>query len=254
VSGAGDSPAVPLGAIAVFGVLAAAVWAAERQKTVAQRSVGQPDEVALHQAALAAVEQARAQIHLARHYADALRQCSVDFDVQAKLAPAFTEDLPPQIKPAGRKNDRRRMFFMVDGQEHLPALKDAVDQLLPGPSGGRSEGNEPPPARSVLRQAIDSEGGLWTANKALALLEQHGWRSDSERPLNVVGNLLAAMARDNEIKRAGRGMYASLRQPTSLEAEQEVTPGVFAREASPGIWIITGLDAGSDVLEAGDAA
>jgi hypothetical protein len=249
MSGSGDGPSVPLGALAALGVLAAVVWA-ERQKTASQRAADIPDEVALHQSALTAVKQARAQILLARTHAEALRRCSVDFDVQAKLASAFTEDLPPQVVPQSGKSNQQRMLFMIDGQERLPALKDAVDQLLPT----SSEGDEPTTARTVLRQAIDSEGGLWTADKALALLDQRGWHSGSERRLNVVGNTLAVMARDGEIKRAGRGMYTSNRQPASSEAEHEVAPGVFAREASTGVWIITGLDASSEIPEAGDAA
>jgi hypothetical protein len=103
----------------------------------------------------------------------------------------------------------------------------------------------------MLKHAIDQDGGLWTANRALAVLEEQGWRSDSDRPLNVVGNMLAVMARDGDIKRAGRGMYASARPPKPTDAEQEVAPGVFARQASPGVWIITGLaDGPTEILDA----
>jgi hypothetical protein len=243
---------VPIGAIAFVGVLALVAAWTERQRALAQRAAGHPDEVLLHQTALAAVEQARTQIHVARRAAEALRQYSVSFDVQAKLASAFAEELPPQPKPSPGKAGKQ-MFFLVDSQEHLPALKEAVDQLVPA-SAGRGSAGEPPVARVALRHAMDADGGLWTASKALGVLESHGWRSDSERPLNVVGNLLAAMVRDGEIQRAGRGMYTSLRRPPSTAAEYEVAPGVFAREASTGVWIITGIDADAGSVDAEDAA
>lgn len=246
MAGTGDSPSVPLGAIAALGILAAAAIWTERQKTAAERAASQPDEVALHQCALAAVEQARAQIYLARRYAEQLRHCSVDFDVQAKLASAFDEELPPQAKPG--KGSRRAMLFMVDGQERLPALKEAVEQFLPTPLDNRVDSDEPPSTRSILRHIIDAEGGIWSASKALAALQERGWHSDSDRPLNVVGNTLAVMARDGEITRAERGMYASTRPLVSPDTEQEVV-----KEASPGVWVITGLDAGGGAGEDGDA-
>jgi hypothetical protein len=247
MSGPGDSTAGALGLLAAFGVLATAAVLVERQRA-AQRAAG-PSEVALHQAALTAVEQARAQIHVARRAADALREFSVAFDVKAKLASAFTEDLPAQPEAAAGKPDRRKLFFVVDGAEKLPALKQAVDDLLPGsPTSQRAD--EPVSARVALRQAIDADGGIWTAERALAVLEETGWRSDSERPLNVVGNLLAAMVRDGEIKRTGRGMYTSLRPAPTTDLGYSVAPGLFAREAAPGVLIISGVESPDDPSEA----
>ncbi len=246
----GDSPAASFGALALLGAIGVAVWM-ERQKTL--RAAGTPDEVALHKEALAAVDAARAQIHAARRAAETLSKHSVKFDVQAKLASAFTEKLPPEPKAVGSKDARPKTLFMVDGEERFPALKQVIDQLS-GSKLGEDETGEPLSARSLLRQAIDAEGGLWSIEKALALLDQRGWTSDSDRPLNVVGNTLAAMARDDEIKRVGRGMYTSVVQPPSAQVEQEVTPGVFAREASPGVWVITGLSVGEEALDSDEAA
>jgi hypothetical protein len=151
------------------------------------------------------------------------------------------------VEPAAVKADRRKMFFVIDSAERLPALKQAVDNLLPLTPGGSDRGEEPTSARVSLRQTIDADGGIWTAERALGVLEEHGWRSDSERPLNVVGNLLAAMVRDEEIKRTGRGMYTSLRPPTSVDAGYPVAPGLLAKEASPGVWVI---ESASDLPEA----
>src|SRR5262245_35409097 len=74
--------------------------------------------------------------------------------------------------------------------------------------------NEPVQARSALLDAINAEGDIWTANKALALLESRGWRTESGRPVNLVGNLLGAMARDGDLVRAGRGECTSLQPAT----------------------------------------
>ncbi len=236
---AGEGSPVPLGLLAVAGGLLVAAILNERSKAATQANAGTPDEVSLHRAALAAVDQARAQIHLARHYADELSRHDVNFDVQAKLASAFVEPLPPpsQAKPGG--HDRQPLLFMVDGRDRLPALKEAVEKYVASPVVPGAE-DEPGSARVILRHAINAEGGRWSASRAYALLKTHNWQSDSERPENVVGNLLAAMVRDGEIKRAGRGMYTSV-EGVLAGVEQEVAPGVFAREASPGVWVITGL-------------
>ena len=245
---AGESSPVPLGLLAVAGGFLVAAILNERSKGAVQTEAGSPDEVSLHRAALAAVDQARAQIQLARHYADELSRHDVNFDVQAKVASAFVEPLrtPSRPKPGGRA--RQPLLFMVDGRDRLPALRETVERYVAPPvvPGGQ---DEPGSARMILRQAINAEGGLWSASRAYALLKTHNWQSDSERPENVVGNLLAAMVRDGEIKRAGRGMYTSV-EGVSAGAEQEVAPGVFAREASPGVWVITGLVDYSDASPA----
>jgi hypothetical protein len=227
-----------MGAVVVAGLLALGAILSEPAK--ARRAAPQPDEVALHRDALSAVEQARAQIHLARRYADQLREQAVDFDVRAKLEGAFAEDLPPAASAGVGKQRRQPMLFMIEGQERLPALKEAVDQYLPSAPATHTD-EEPGSARSLLRQAIDTEGGLWNTSRARAVLNERGWRSESDRVLNVVGNTLAVMARDGEIKRAGRGTYTSLKPPPAATAEQEVAPGVLARQAAPGVWVITGL-------------
>jgi hypothetical protein len=238
-----EGPPIPLGLLAAAGgLLLLAAIKNERAKAAAQGGTRPTDEVALHQAALAAVEQARTQIHLARRYADQLSRHSVQFDVRAKLEPAFEEPVPSTPQLVRDARGRQPMLFMVDGYDRLPALKDAVEQYAPPHTARPEDGS----ARAILRHAINAEGGLWSANSAYARLKKHGWRSDSERPENVVGNLLAAMARDGHVKRAGRGMYTSMEQRTGEPGEQEVAPGVFAREASPGVWIITGLVDGAD--------
>jgi hypothetical protein len=244
MSGPGESSSGAIGLLAVLGALAAAAVWADRQ-----RAAG-PKEVALHQAALNAVEQARAQIHDARRAADALRQFSVDFDVQAKLASAFTEDLPSQVNPTASKTDWRKLLFVVDSADRLPALKQTVDNLLARPGGAGASGDEPASTRAALRQAIDTQGGTWTAERALAVLEGRGWHSDSERPLNVVGNLLAAMFRDNEIQRTGRGQYGPLHPPAGADTSYNLAPGLIAKEASPGVLVISGIEPVNEIPEA----
>src|SRR5436190_2160519 len=118
MSGGGDASAPPIGVLIGLGLLAAGALWADRQKTIAQRTAGQPGEVALHQTALAAVEHARAQRHLARRSADVLRQYSVDFDVRAKLESAFTEDLP-KAKAPKNKSHRPGVLLLLESQERL---------------------------------------------------------------------------------------------------------------------------------------
>jgi hypothetical protein len=237
----------PLGLlVAAAGALAVAAILNERSKATAQTKTSPPDEVTLHRAALSAVQQARAQIHLARYYAEQLSRHAVDFDVKAKLDAAFVEPLPSAGKAGSDIEVRQPLLFMVEDEQHLPALREALQRYVPAQAAARPE-DGPGWARAVLRQAINTQGGLWSASRAHVLLTEHGWRSESERPVNVVGNLLAAMERDGEIERTGRGMYTSIGLAIAASTEQEVAPGVFASEASPGVWVITGLGEGLDV-------
>jgi hypothetical protein len=245
---AGEGSPVPLGLLAVAGGLLVAAFLNERSKAATQAAAGAVDEVALHRAALAAVDQARAQIHLARRYADELKQHDVTFDVEAKLASVFAEPLPTPRPSTPSTPGRQPLLFMVDGHDRLPALKETVERYA-APSGAVGADDEPGSARAILRHAINTEGGLWSASRAYTLLTSHQWQSDSDRPENVVGNLLAAMVRDGEIKRAGRGMYTST-EPVAAGAEHEVAPGVLAREAAPGVWVITGLGDNTDTTAA----
>lgn len=236
---AGESSPVPLGLLAVAGGLLVAAIMNERSKAATQANARTTDEVSLHRAALAAVDQARAQIHLARHYADQLSRHDVTFDVKAKLASAFEGPLPAPGETKPGASGRQPLLFMVDSRDRLPALKEAVERYVSPPVTAGAD-DEPGSARAILRHAINTEGGLWSASRAYTLLKAHNWQSDSERPENVVGNLLAAMVRDGEINRAGRGMYTSTER-VAAGGEHEVAPGVLAREASPGVWVITGL-------------
>lgn len=223
-----------LGAVAALGVLA------ERQR--AKRTT--PSEVALHQQALAAIEQARASIHAARRAAEALRDHSVELDIEAKLRSAFTEDLAPINAVA--KSDQRKLFFVLEGPERLPDLKQAVEKLM-RPNPGEVQIGADQSARATLRRAMDIDGGVWTAERAHTALESNGWRSDSERPLNVIGNLLAAMVRDNEIRRTSRGLYAPLHPTGSADESYPVGAGLVAKEPAPGVLLITGADTSSEV-------
>jgi len=85
---------------------------------------------------------------------------------------------------------------------------------LQGEPGPRSRRTDATVLRGMLLPAIDALGGTWNARRAAAHLVSQGWRTESERPLNVAGNVLARLARVGEIRRLGRGRYASKRWPS----------------------------------------
>lgn len=219
-------------ALAVLGVAAAALWADRR--AAALRAAGVREEVKLHDEAVAAIEKAREQILKARRAADCLRDYQVTFDVRARLEPAFAEDLEANANDAATETRPPEFLLMLQDRSQWPDLKERVDRLLQ-PTSTNEATNEPVPARSALLDVINTEGGVWTAHRALALLESRGWQTESARPVNLVGNLLGAMARDGEIARAGRGEYTSLQPVTPNATQGEIAPGIM--QPAPGAWI-----------------
>lgn len=216
-------------ALAVLGVAAAALWADRR--AAALRAAGVREEVKLHDEAVAAIEKAHEQILKARRAADRLRDYQVTFDVRGRLEPAFTEDLRAEARDAAADDTKPPEFLlMLQDRSQWPDLKERVDRLLQP-----SSTNEPVQARPALLDVINAEGGVWTASRALALLESRGWHTESTRPVNLVGNLLGVMARDGEIARVGRGEYTSLQPAASSPAQGEVAPGIM--QPAPGAWI-----------------
>ncbi len=219
-------------ALAVLGVAAAALWADRR--SAALRAAGVREEVKLHDEAVAAIEKAHEQILKARRAADRLLDYQVTFDVRARLEPAFAEDLEAEAKDAAGDTKPPEFLLMLQDRNQWPDLKKRVDRLLQ-PASTNEATNEPVQARSALLDVINAEGGIWTASRALALLESRGWRTESARPVNLVGNLLGALARDGEIARAGRGEYTSLQPATPNPAQGEIAPGIM--QPAPGAWI-----------------
>lgn len=219
-------------ALAVLGVAAAALWADRR--AAALRTAGVREEVKLHDEAVAAIEKAREQIFIARRAAGRLRDYQVTFDVRARLESAFTDDLEAEVGDAVRGARPPEFLLMLQDRNQWPDLKERVDRLLQ-PNSTKGTSNEPVQARPALLDVINVEGGIWTANRALAFLESRGWRTESARPVNLVGNLLGAMARDGEIARAGRGEYTSLQPATPNPTRGEIAPGIM--QPAPGAWI-----------------
>jgi hypothetical protein len=219
-------------ALAVLGVAAAALWADRR--AAALRAAGVREEVKLHDEAVAAIEMAHEQIRKARRAADRLREYQVTFDVRARLEPAFAEELGTDASDAAGETKPPEFLLMLQDRSQWPDLKERVDRLLQ-PASTNAATNEPIQARPALLGVINAEGGIWTANRALAHLESRGWHTESARPVNLVGNLLGAMARDGEIARVGRGEYTSLQPAIPNPAQEQIAPGIM--QPAPGAWI-----------------
>ncbi|GAA2523573.1 hypothetical protein [Winogradskya humida] len=219
-------------ALAVLGVAAAALWADRR--AAALRVAGVREEVKLHDEAVAAIENAHEQILKARRAADRLRDYQVTVDVRARLESAFTEELEAEVKEATGDTKPPEFLLMLQDRSQWPDLKERVDRLLQ-PTSPNVATTEPVHARAALLDAINAESGIWTASRALALLESRGWRTESARPVNLVGNLLGVMAREGEIARAGRGEYKSLQPTVPSSAQEEIAPGIM--QPAPGAWI-----------------
>ncbi|WTW95403.1 hypothetical protein OG216_19365 [Streptomycetaceae bacterium NBC_01309] len=62
-------------------------------------------------------------------------------------------------------------------------------------------------SRLVVLSACSTGQGPWTARKVHSLLLERGWTSKSDRPENVVGNVLNKLTKDGTFKRIGRGVY-----------------------------------------------
>ena len=239
-------------ALTILGVAAVALWAERKTEALraeALRAANVQEEVKLHAEALAAIKKAHEQILIARRAADRLRDFKVTFDVRARLETALTEDLDAATEDAAAETKPPQFLLMLEDRSEWPDLKERVDRLL-RPASMTETTDEPVQARSALLDVINAEGGIWTASRALTHLESREWRTESARPLNVVGNLLGVMARDGEIARAGRrGEYTSLQPAASRSAQGDVAPGVV--RVAPGAWIFD--TAAADVTSATDS-